>query len=311
VFPEGTNVKVRREGTRLFAPGIGDDTRGLAVLAAFVRALDKARVATARDIMFVGDVGEEGEGDLRGVRSLFANNARARSAVGFITMDSTGAERITTIGVGSKRYRLTFSGPGGHSYMAFGLVNPLAALSTVVTRLYALQVPASPKTTYSASVVGGGTSVNAIPAEVFLEVDMRSADAGELAKLDSALHAIVTDAVNQENAARDTSKGKITVAFKTIGERPAGHTDEKSALAVSAAAAARAFGYDPKFIAVSTDANVPMSLGIPAIAIGSGASGGREHAPDEYIDVEPAESVRGMSVGLATVLAAAGCVCVP
>jgi acetylornithine deacetylase/succinyl-diaminopimelate desuccinylase-like protein len=167
-------------------------------------------------------------------------------------------------------------------------------------------VPAAPKTTYSASVVGGGTSVNAIPAEVFLEVDLRSADAGELARIDDELHAIVETAVAQENAARDTSKGKISVALKTIGERPAGRTDEKSPLAAGAAAAARAFGYEPKFIAVSTDANVPMSLGIPAIAIGSGASGGREHAPDEYIDVAKPESVRGMTVGLATVLFAAG-----
>ena len=306
VFPEGTPVTVRREGTRLLAPGVGDDSRSLAVLLGFVRAMDKAGIRTRRDIVFVGDVGEEGQGDLRGIRYLFEHDPRAKHAAAYITMDSSGSQDITTIGVGSKRYRLTFAGPGGHSYMAFGLVNPLVALSNVVTRLYSLQVPTSPKTTYSASVVGGGVSVNSIPSEVFLEIDLRSADAGELAKLDTELHTIVDRAVSEENSTRDTSKGRITVSYNKIGDRPAGHTDEKSPLASGAADAARAFGYTPKFIAVSCDANIPMSLGIPALGIGSGASGGREHSPDEYIDVAEPNNVRGMSVGLTTVLFAAG-----
>jgi tripeptide aminopeptidase len=306
VFPEGTNVKVRREGTKLFAPGIGDDTRSLAVLLAFVRAMDKAQLHTPRTIVFVGDVGEEGQGDLRGIRYLLANDPRAKAAAAYITMDSTGSRNITTVGVGSKRYRLTFSGPGGHSYDAFGLVNPMVALAKVVDGLYAVGVPASPKTTYSASVVGGGTSVNTIPSEVFLEVDLRSADAGELAKLDARFHDIVAKAVDLENSTRDTKHGKVRVDVKSIGDRPAGHTDDTSPLVIAAADAARAFGYTPKLIAVSSDANIPMSLGIPAIGIGSGASGGREHAPDEYVDVAKPDSVRGMSVGLATVVAAAG-----
>lgn len=306
VFPEGTNVTVRREGTRLLAPGIGDDTRSLALLLAFVRAMDKAHIRTRRDVIFVGNVGEEGPGDLRGIRHLFQTDPRAKHAAGFVTIDSTGAHNITTVGVGSKRYRLTFSGPGGHSYMAFGLVNPMVALANAVTGLYSVKTPGSPKTTYSASVVGGGVSVNSIPSSVFVEVDLRSADQGELAKLDSQLHTIVERAVTQENAARDTSKGSVRVSYTTIGERPAGHTDEKSPLVSGAADAARAFGYTPQFIAVSCDANIPMSLGIPAIGIGSGASGGREHAPDEYIDVAEPDNIRGMSVGLATVLIAAG-----
>ena len=306
VFPEGTQVTVRREGTRLLAPGVGDDSRSLAVLLGFVRAMDKAGIRTRRDIVFVGDVGEEGQGDLRGIRYLFEHDARAKQAAAYITMDSTGSEGITTIGVGSKRYRLSFSGPGGHSYDAFGIVNPMVPLANVVTGLYSIQVPKSPKTTYSASVVGGGVSVNSIPSEVFLEVDLRSADAAELAKLDSQLHDIVERAVTAENSARDTSKGSISVSFKKIGDRPAGHTDEKSPLATGAAEAARAFGYTPKFIAVSCDANIPMSLGIPAIGIGSGASGGREHSPDEYVDVAEPANVRGMSARLATVLFAAG-----
>ena len=306
VFPEGTPVTVRREGTRMLAPGVGDDSRSLAVLLGFVRAMDKAGIRTRRDIVFVGDVGEEGQGDLRGIRYFFEHDPRAKQAAAYITMDSAGSQDITTIGVGSKRYRLAFSGPGGHSYMAFGLVNPMVALANVVTRLYSVQVPTSPKTTYSASVVGGGVSVNSIPSEVFLEVDLRSADAEELAKLDTELHAITDRAVSEENSTRDTSKGSITVSYKKIGDRPAGHTDEKSPLAAGAADAARAFGYTPKFIAVSCDANIPMSLGIPAIGIGSGARGGREHSPDEYIDVAEPNNVRGMSVGLTTVLLAAG-----
>ena len=306
VFPEGTAVTVRRDGTRLLAPGVGDDSRSLAVLLGFVRALDKTGIRTLRDIVFVGDVGEEGQGDLRGIRYLFEHDPRAQHAAAYITMDSSGSQNITTIGVGSKRYHLTFSGPGGHSYDAFGIVNPMVPLANVVTGLYALQVPKSPKTTYSASVVGGGVSVNSIPSEVFLEVDLRSPDPGELDKLNSELLALVDHAVDAENNTRDTSKGRISVTVKKIGDRPAGHTDEKSPLAAGAAEAARALGYMPKFVAVSCDANIPMSLGIPAIGIGSGAAGGREHSPDEYIDVAEPNNVRGMSAGLATVLLAAG-----
>jgi acetylornithine deacetylase/succinyl-diaminopimelate desuccinylase-like protein len=268
--------------------------------------MDKAGIRTRRDVLFVGDVGEEGQGDLRGIRHLFENDRRAKHAAAYITVDSSGSQNITTIGVGSKRYRLTFSGPGGHSYMAFGLVNPTVPLANVVTRLYSLQVPTSPKTTYSASVIGGGVSVNSIPSSVFLEIDLRSADAAELAKLDSQLHALADRAVADENTTRDTSKGSINVVYSKIGDRPAGHTDEKSPLAAAAADAARAFGYTPQFIAVSCDANIPMSLGIPAIGIGSGASGGREHSAEEYIDTAEPDNVRGMSVGLTTVLFAAG-----
>ena len=306
VFPEGTHITVRREGTRLLAPGVGDDSRSLAVLLGFVRVMDKAGIRTPRDIVFVGDVGEEGLGDLRGIRYLFERDPRAKQAAAYITIDSAGTQGITTIGVGSKRYRLSFSGPGGHSYDAFGIVNPMVSLAKVVTSLYSLPVPKSPKTTYSASVVGGGVSVNSIPSKVFLEVDLRSVDADELAKLDYQLHAIVEHAVTEENRTRDTGKGSISVSYENIGDRPAGHTDEKSPLASGAADAVRAFGYTPKFLAVSTDANIPMSLGIPAIGIGSGASGGREHSQDEYIDVAEPDNVRGMSVGLTTVLFAAG-----
>ncbi|MCJ2182457.1 M20/M25/M40 family metallo-hydrolase [Novosphingobium sp. 1949] len=306
VFPAKTDLKVRREGTRLLAPGIGDDTRGLAVLMAMARAMNSAGLRTKRDIMFVGNVGEEGPGDLRGMHYLFEHNPRAREAFAFISVDSNGATAITTRGVGSHRYHIVFSGPGGHSYDKFGTVNPLVALAKTVEGLYRIPVPTVPKTTYSASVVGGGTSVNTIPPEVFLDVDMRSVSEEEVARVDKALRDIAQKAVDEENALRSTEFGKITVTFNTIGMRPAGQTDETKGLGAVAYAASQAFGYKPQFAANSTDANVPMSLGIPAIAIGSGGRGGGEHTPHEWIDVEINESVRGISVDLATVLAMAG-----
>jgi tripeptide aminopeptidase len=306
VFPAGTNVNVRRAGTRLSAPGIGDDTRSLAVLLAFARAMDKATLCTRRDVMFVADVGEEGRGDLRGMRYLFEHNDAAKHAVGFISMDLPGAGWIVVQGVGSRRYHLVFDGPGGHSFDAFGIVNPLAALADTVVGLYHLQVTTDPKTTYAASVVGGGTSVNAIPSQVFLDVDLRSVNAKALSELDAKLHNLAADAVAQENTARGSPRGQVAVTFNLIGDRPAGATPQSAPIVTVAAEAARAFGYPVRFIPLSTDANVPMQLGIPAITIGSGASGSGEHAPDESIDVEINESVRGMSVGLATILAAAG-----
>lgn len=306
VFPAGTDVKVRREGTRLMAPGIGDDTRALAVMLAMVRAMDKAGIRTRRDVVFIANVGEEGPGDLRGTRHLFANDPRAKAAVGFITIDGAGSGHVTTQGVGSRRYRLTFSGPGGHSYGKFGIVNPMAALARTVTGLYAVPVPQEPRTTYAASVVGGGTSVNTIPSEVFLEVDIRSVAPAEVDRVDQALHEIAARAVDEENAARDTSSGKVSVAFKPIGDRPAGSTAPDSALVRIAAAAIKAQGQEARLGAQSTDANVPMSLGVPAIAIGSGSTGGDAHAPSEWIDVAEGPSLAGISAALATILGTAG-----
>nr|KIS30744.1 peptidase M20 [Novosphingobium sp. P6W] len=305
VFPQGTDVTVRRDGTRLMAPGIGDDSRGLAALLAFFRAMDGAKVQTDRDILFVGNVGEEGQGDLRGTRYLFQNNVRARTAAGFISIDSSGAGKIVTKGVGSNRYHIVFSGPGGHSYDKFGIVNPMVPLAKTVVGLYGIKVPAEPKVTYSASVAGGGTSVNTIPPQVFVDVDMRSTSTAEVERVDRELRAIAGQAIDEENAARSTARGKVSVDFQVIGKRPAGQTDETKGLAAIAFGAATAFGYDSHFIAVSTDANVPMSLGIPAITIGSGGSGGAEHSPDEWIDVEPVESVKGLTVGLVTIISAA------
>jgi acetylornithine deacetylase/succinyl-diaminopimelate desuccinylase-like protein len=306
VFPAGTDVRVRREGNRLMAPGIGDDTRSLAVLLAWQRAMDAAGIRTKADILFVADVGEEGAGDLRGMRHLFMKGPYKDRIGAFITVDSPDMAEIATGGIGSRRYRVTFSGPGGHSYGAFGLVNPMFAMADAIHAMGQLVVPTKPKTTYSASRTGGGTSINAIPDSVWLEVDLRSESADELAKLEARFHAVVAGAAAAENHARSTRNGRITVTTTRIGDRPAGNTDHNSDLVRFAAAAIGAQGTEPSFEASSTDANIPMSLGIPAIKIGSGGSGGRAHSLEEWIDVTPEASLRGMRAGLATLLATAG-----
>jgi len=306
VFPAGTPIKVRREGTKLFAPGIGDDTRSLAVLLAWLRALDAAAIRTRADILFVADVGEEGAGDLRGMRHLFQHGRYKDRISAFITVDSPDMERIVTGGVGSKRYRVTFTGPGGHSYGAFGLVNPMYAMADAITRLPALPVPTRPKTTYSASVTGGGTSINAIPNSVWTEFDLRSESPHELERLERRFLSLVQEAVAAENAARSTARGAVAAELTKIGDRPAGYTDEAGELPSLARAALAAHGFETSFEASSTDANIPLSLGIPAIKVGSGGRGGRAHSLEEWIDVDPEPSIRGMCAGLATLLAVAG-----
>ena len=306
VFPAGTDLTVRREGTKLFAPGVGDDTRSLAVLLAWLRALDAAGVSTRADLLFVADVGEEGPGDLRGMRYLFQKGRYKDRISAFITVDSPDMDHIATGGVGSKRYRVTFNGPGGHSYGAFGLVNPMFAMADAISRLSRISVPAHPKTTYSASLTGGGTSINSIPNSVWTEFDLRSESPQELARLETGFLDLLQQAVAVENAARSTRSGAVTTEIRKIGDRPAGRTEENGVLARLAAAAISAHGFRPQFETSSTDANIPMSLGIPAIKIGSGGTGGRAHSLEEWIDVAPEASLRGMSAGLATIMAVAG-----
>jgi acetylornithine deacetylase/succinyl-diaminopimelate desuccinylase-like protein len=242
VFPAGTDVRVRREGTRLFAPGIGDDTRSLAVNLAFLRAMDAAGIRTRHDILLLGDVGEEGLGDLRGVRHFFTAGRHRDRVAAFFTIDSPEVERIVTTGIGSKRYRVIFRGPGGHSFAAFGLVNPAYAMAQAMLALAALPAAAASRTTHCASVLGGGTSVNAIPHEVWLEVDLRSQSPADLAALESGFLAGVEQAVAAENAARDTREGPIVAEILTIGDRPAGATPAGAAIVELATAAIAAQG---------------------------------------------------------------------
>ncbi len=305
VFPEGTDVRVRRDGDRLFAPGVGDDTRGLAMLLTVVRAMDAAGIRTRDDILFVGNVGEEGEGDLRGVRFLLQQGRYRGRITQLITVDGSDQAQIVTGALGSRRYRVRFTGPGGHSYGAFGLVSPAFAMGNAMARLATTPVPASPRTTFNVGVVGGGTSVNSIPTEVFMTVDLRSESPEELDRLVDAVHAHVRAAVQEENRTRSTARGEVDAAFEKIGDRPSGQIPPSAPLVQSTAAVVRQFGLTPRFVTGSTDANVPISMGIPAIAVGHGR-GGRAHSPDEWVDASPAEYSRAAQVLLAIVAGAAG-----
>jgi acetylornithine deacetylase/succinyl-diaminopimelate desuccinylase-like protein len=306
VFPEGTDVKVRREGTRLSAPGIGDNTRGLAVMLAVIRAMNAAAIRTDADILFVGNVGEEGEGDLRGVRYLLQAGTYKDRIRTFVAIDGGEQDAITRGGVGSKRYRVVFAGPGGHSYGAFGLVNPAYAMAGAIARLSDLQVPPSPKTTFNVGVVQGGTSVNSIPSQVSMDVDLRSESCAELRKIDDAVVRMVNGATADENRARSTREGRVTARLDVIGERPCGDTPLRAPLVATVSAVVRSFGLTPRFGFSSTDSNVPMSLGIAAVTIGRGGPGGRSHAPDEWTDVAPDAVARSVEIALAIVAAAAG-----
>ncbi len=304
VFPEGTDVKAKLEGTKLHAPGVGDDTSALALMLSVVRAMDAAKVQTPGDILFVGNVGEEGEGDLRGVKYLLQKGKYKDRIKRFISIDGGSQDGIVNGGLGSLRYRVTFKGPGGHSYGAFGLVSPAFAMGDAMARLSKLQVPSLPRTTFNVGVVGGGTSVNSIPTDMFMLVDMRSESPGELKQVDDAFQRVVREAVDEENKVRSTAEGKIVADVKLIGDRPSGTTPTSTYLVQAAASVARVYGFTPTFEIGSTDANVPIAMGIPAITIGRGA-GGRSHSMDEWIDVTKEKNVQAGEVVLATILAAA------
>ena len=306
VFPPGTDTRVRREGNRLFAPGVGDDTRGLAVLLALARAMTEAGIETQHDILFVGDVGEEGPGDLRGMRHLFQDGAYAGKIDAFFTFDGADMETLVTGGIGSHRYRLTFAGPGGHSFNDFGIVNPSNALGDFLAGLARVAVPAEPRTTFSASVLGGGTSINAIPQKVWVDVDLRSAEPGALDKLDRTMRDLVDGAVAAENARGKTHKGVISASLEPVGNRPAAPLQTAGRVIDESVAALAAFGFGARFEASSTDANIPLSLGIPAIMFGSGIAAGSAHTLEEWIDVEPEAGKRALAASLAAVLAVAG-----
>jgi acetylornithine deacetylase/succinyl-diaminopimelate desuccinylase-like protein len=305
VFPEGTDVKVKREGTRLLAPGVGDNTRGAALMLAVIRALNAGSFQTAKDILFVGNVGEEGEGDLRGVKFLLQKGKYKGRITEFIAIDGGDQSSITRGGVGSRRYRVTFKGPGGHSYGAFGLVNPAYAMGNAIAKFSRIQVPERPKTTYNVGLVSGGTSVNSIPFEMQMVIDMRSVDCGELEKVESQFLAIVRDSVEEENTARSTREGKVTADAKIIGDRPCGETALTSAIVQKTSAVVKAFGLTPSYSISSTDSNLPMSLGIPAVTVGRGP-GARAHALDEWTIVDPAQDVKSVQVAMTMILAVAG-----
>ncbi|HET6232122.1 MAG TPA: M20/M25/M40 family metallo-hydrolase [Longimicrobiaceae bacterium] len=282
VFPEGTDVRVRRDGTVLHGPGIGDDCRGLAVLMGVARALDAGQVRTRSTLVFVADVGEEGPGNLRGVRSLFERELKGRVGY-FVSVDGDGLN-LTKDAVGSFRYRVTFHGPGGHSYGDFGMPSPIHALGRAIARIADLQVPSTPKVTFNVGVVEGGTSVNSIAAEASMDVDMRSVDRAALDRVDAAFKAAVRQALAAENARWPRSPVRLTVAVERTGTRPAGTQRPDAPIVRAAQAAGRALGFSPQAGASSTDANIPISLGIPAVTIDGGGRGQGAHSPAESFD---------------------------
>jgi acetylornithine deacetylase/succinyl-diaminopimelate desuccinylase-like protein len=298
VFPAGTDVTVRRVGTRLAGPGIGDDCRGLAVLVALARAIGAGAVELQGTVWFVATVGEEGLGDLRGVRYLFDHAGRIDR---FISIDGSGLA-IVSRAVGSYRYKATFRGPGGHSYGSFGMANPIHALGRAVAAIADLQVPETPRTTFNVGRLGGGTSVNAIAAEAWMEVDLRSSDAAALDVLDRRFRDAVDRAVSAENL-RWGGRAPVSATVDRTGTRPGGRTPDSDPLVRASLAIARSVGGAATLGEGSTDANIPMSRGIPAITIGGGGVIQGAHSPEETFD--PSGSVAGTERALLTVLAAA------
>jgi acetylornithine deacetylase/succinyl-diaminopimelate desuccinylase-like protein len=261
-------------------PGIGDNCRGLAVLLAVARALDRGRVTTGGSITFVANVGEEGLGDLRGVKYLFSEAMKGRIDR-FVSIDGAGYG-ITNVAVGSHRYRVTFKGPGGHSFGAFGLVNPIHALGRAVARIADFRVPTSPKVTFNVGRIGGGTSVNSIAYEAWLEMDMRSSDNAALEKLDAEFNGAIDRATAEENAR--WGKGTIVATKERVGDRPAGSTPVEASIVQRALAVTAALGLPKGLGEGSTDSNLPISLGIEAITVGGGGSGTGGHSLAEAFD---------------------------
>lgn len=281
VFPEGTNVRTTREGAVIRGPGIADDCRGLAVLTGVVRAMNEAGLKTRGTITFVGTVGEEGLGDLRGVKHLFNQELKGRIDR-FVSVDGAGLG-ITHTAVGSRRYRVAYKGPGGHSYGAFGMANPIHALGRAIAKVSELRVPAEPKTTFNVGRIGGGTSVNSIAFEAWMEVDLRSADQAALTALDAAALKAFDQALVEENE-RWGKKGQLTLERKLVGDRPGGQMPPTAPIVAAAVSVTTALGLKPMLDEGSTDSNVPISLGIPAVTIDGGGSSTGTHSLDESFD---------------------------
>jgi tripeptide aminopeptidase len=300
VFPEGTNVNVRRQGSVLYGPGIGDDSRGLAVLVAIARALNQANVRTPGSITFVADVGEEGLGDLRGIKAIFDDTLKG-TVDRFVTIDGTGMGMAYTF-VGSRRYRVTVKGPGGHSFSDFGAPNPIGVLGRAVANIQAFQVPSDSQTTFNVGRIGGGMSVNSIPADAWMEVDLRSTDRVALAALDAQLQKALDGALAAEHAQWQQTR-VLTMTRELVGDRPVGATPADALVVQATLAATRAVGAVPVTTVSSSDANYPASLRIPSVQIAGGGAGANAHGPNESFDTT--ESWRGTERALLLTIALA------
>ena len=301
VFAEGTDVTVKEKDGVILAPGIGDDSRGLAALLSLIKCINANELATVGDVMFVGTVGEEELGNLRGVKALFRDHS---DIDGFISIDGLGITRVVNQATGSHRYEIVFKGPGGHSFQEFGLPSAIHAMGRAIAKISDLQTPSDPKTTFTVGTVTGGTSVNAIAAEARMKVDMRSDSTEELLKLEARLLDLVKQAVAEENARWNSDK--MTVEIKLIGDRPAGIVAIDSPIVQATQRAVTVITRAPRvtFAGSSTDSNLAMSQGIPAVTIGGGGEGGNWHSRNEWY--KPVNAFYGPQHALLTMLVLAG-----
>lgn len=303
VFPDSVDVRVAREGGRLRGPGIGDDCRGLAVVLAVARAMQQAQLRTSGTVVFVGTVGEEGPGNLRGVRALFDRQSAGR-VTHFISVDGAG-QSLTARGVGSHRYRVTISGRGGHSYGDFGMPNPVHALGRAIAGIAAIPVPSVPRTTFNVGLIEGGTSVNSIAMSAAMDVDMRSESQAALDSLEARVRRAVQAGVDAEHERWPGPGSRLSVAWQEIGKRPAGAQPDTAAIVRAAVGAARQLGFLPAIVASSTDANYPIALGIPAVTLDGGGTGGGAHSLGEWYEDGPS-GWKGPQWALLLTLALAG-----
>jgi tripeptide aminopeptidase len=288
VFPEGTDVRVKEAGGRMTGPGIGDDCRGLAVVLAVARAYQRANPRHDGRIVFVGNVGEEGPGNLRGVRHLFEKELKGQIDY-FISVDGTGLGLVSRA-VGSNRYRVTYKGPGGHSYGAFGIPNPIHAMGRAIAMISDIQAPVTPKTTFNVGVVGGGTSVNSIAFDATMEIDMRSESAESLRNVDQQIRRALAEALDAENgrwSSERAARSRLTLVIDTIGIRPTGAQNDSVRIVQVAMQTAKALGFSPTTSASSTDANFPISVGVPGITIDGGGRGEGAHSLGEWYEDGP------------------------
>jgi len=305
VFPAGTDVKVHREKNRMSAPGISDNGAGLAALVAVARAIHEARIQPQRSILFVADVGEEGEGNLRGMRAMVDAYRDRLKAV--IVLDGSSIDHVTTKALASRRVEVVIIGPGGHSWSDFGIPNPINALVRGSVRFINTRVPSTPRTTFNIGQIDGGTSVNSIPHEARLKVDLRSESEDELIRLEAALRECVAAGVRDEmEGSRDRSKGKLEWKLDLLGSRPGGELASNSPLLSALRAADEAVANQSRLERASTDANIPLSLGIDAISIGAGGNGGGAHSMQEWYEPDGRET--GLQRVLLTLLGTSGVV---
>src|SRR6266702_8176789 len=284
VFGPEVDVAVERRGARLEGPGISDNARGLAALVAVAGAFVAARVPAARPILFAATVGEEGSGDLRGVKHLLNGTSDGDTPAAFIALDGAGLERVVHRALGSRRYHITYRGPGGHSWAAFGVANPANGVGRAAALLADLPTPTAPRTTCAVVRLGGGTGLNSIPQEAWLDLDLRSEDPKALAQLDVTVRAALDRAADDENRRRTTGTPRLRLEVQLVGDRPSGTTPRTHPLVQVALAANRALGRDAELAAASTDANVAIALGVPAIALGAGGRAGDAHLTTEWYE---------------------------